>query len=77
MIVDALKTDITFKEMVESLGMRFEDGSMNASRSIPLDKEFASMNCSERELFLNGVYKKYAPLLDYVYDKCEEIYKSV
>lgn len=76
-IVDALKTDITFKEMVESLGMRFEDGSMNASRSIPLDKEFASMNCSERELFLNGVYKKYAPLLDYVYDKCEEIYKSV
>ena len=75
-IADSLKSDDTFKEKVESLGMKFEDKSINTYVKIPLDKEFASMNYSEKESFLNGVYEKYAPLLDYVYKKCEEVYKN-
>lgn len=75
-IVDALKSDEIFKECVKSLGMKFEDKSINAYVEISLGKEFASMDYSEKESFLNGVYEKYAPLLDYVYKKCEEVYKN-
>ena len=75
-IIDALKTDTIFKEKVESLGMTFVNNSINAYAEIPLGKEFASMDSSERELFLNGTYEKYAPLLDYVYEKCEEVYEN-
>lgn len=75
-IVDALKSDENFKECVKSLGMKFEDKSINAYVEISLGKEFASMGNSEKESFLNGVYEKYAPLLDYVYEKCEEVYNG-
>lgn len=75
-IVDALKTDKIFIEKVESLGMKFRDDSINAYAEIPLGKEFASMDGSEREMFLKEVYNKYAPLLNYVYEKCEHEYKN-
>ncbi len=75
-IVDTLKMDDSFKKKVESLEMEFKDNSIDASVEIPLNKEFASMDYSEKESFLNGVYEKYAPLLDYVYEKCEEVYKN-
>lgn len=75
-IVNALKSDENFKECVKSLGMKFEDKSINAYVEISLGKEFASMGNSEKESFLNGVYEKYAPLLDYVYEKCEEVYNG-
>lgn len=75
-IVEALKSDENFKECVKSLGMKFEDKSINAYVEISLGKEFASMGNSEKESFLNGVYEKYAPLLDYVYEKCEDVYNG-
>ena len=75
-IVDALKMDDSFEEKVEFLEMKFKDHTIDASVEIPLKKEFASMDYSEKESFLNGVYEKYAPLLDYVYEKCEEVYKN-
>ena len=75
-IVEQLKENVDFKKKVESLGMQFEDNSINASKEIALDKEFALMNDSEKESFLNGIYEMYAPLLDYVYEQCEEVYKN-
>ena len=75
-IVEQLKENVDFKKKVESLGMQFEDNSINASKEITLDKEFALMNDSEKESFLNGIYEMYAPLLDYVYEQCEEVYKN-
>lgn len=75
-IVEQLKEKVDFKKKVESLGMQFEDNSINASKEITLDKEFALMNDLEKESFLNGIYETYAPLLDYVYEQCEEVYKN-
>ncbi len=72
-----LETDNTFKEMIRLKEMNFE-GRLNAfvDISVPMNKTFASLDDAEKESFLNGVYEKYAPLLDYVYEKCEEVYKN-
>lgn len=72
-----LETDNTFKEMIRLKEMNFE-GRLNAfvDISVPMNKTFASLDDAEKESFLNGVYEKYAPLLDYVYEKCEEVYKK-
>lgn len=72
-----LETDNTFKEMIRLKEMNFE-GRLNAfvDIGVPMNKTFASLDDAEKESFLNGVYEKYAPLLDYVYEKCEEVYKN-
>ncbi len=75
-IVETLKMDAPFKEKIKLLAMEFKGDPINACVEIPIGKEFASMDYSEKESFLNGVYEKYAPLLDYVYEKCEEVYKN-
>ena len=74
-ILDSLKEDGEFKRLIAETGMEFKDSS-HYKINISLDKEFAFMDGKKREECLNAIYKKYAPLLKYVYEKCEEVYKN-
>ena len=74
-ILKTLDEDDEFKRMVAETGMEFVDSS-HYKTNISLDKEFAFMNNENRKEFLYATYEKYAPLLDYVYEKCEEVYKN-
>lgn len=72
-IQEKLKEDDLFKRLIDENGMKFE-GPINCMKEIPLDEAFAFMDEGKRKEFLYAVYKKCAPLLMYVYEKCEEVY---
>jgi len=73
-ILDKLDDD-EFKRLIAETGMTFVDRKRYVT-NISLDKEFAFMDGEKRKEFLCKTYEKYAPLLKYVYEKCEEVYKN-
>ncbi len=73
---DELNKDDEFKRLIAETGMQFENRRKQYKTNISLDIEFAFMDNENRKEFLYATYEKYAPLLDYVYEKCEEVYNG-
>ena len=71
-----LNKDDEFKRLIAETGMQFEDRRKQYKTNISLDIEFVFMDNENRKEFLYATYEKYAPLLDYVYERCEDVYKN-
>lgn len=74
-ILDELDKDDEFKRLIAETGMEFVDRKRYMT-NISLNREFAFMSNESRKDFLYVIYEKYAPLLTYVYKKCEKVYEK-
>ncbi len=74
-ILDELDKDDEFKRLIAETGMEFVDRKRYMT-NISLNREFAFMSNESRKDFLYIIYEKYAPLLTYVYKKCEKVYEK-
>ena len=74
-ILDELDKDDEFKRLIAETGMEFVDRKRYVT-NISLNREFAFMSNESRKDFLYVIYEKYAPLLTYVYKKCEKVYEK-